>query len=309
MGKQLDAIASTHLAEEMALRGIKVLFHTALVELAGTKKLESVRVEADGERVIAADFFVFATGILPNKELAGAAQLDCDKGILVDEFLRTSDESIFAIGECAQHGDFLAGTTAGAEAQARVLAEFLRGNEHSPFKPMASANILKMSGLSLAAAGITDPPAGDDSFEIITLHDASRRFYQKCVIQRDRLVGAICLGNTERFPKFLELIQAGLELETEREELLSGQSTRAPLDGRLICSCNQVGAGTIEKSARENECDMARVCAATRAGSGCGSCRPEVAAILAKVRAMLLLVARGTFVAPERMAESVQPGG
>ncbi|HVT83266.1 MAG TPA: molybdopterin-dependent oxidoreductase, partial [Phycisphaerae bacterium] len=165
MGKQLDATASRHLAKELALRGIHVVFNAALVELAGTETLTAVRyavANPDGHTELHtqnAELAIFATGTIPNKELAGAARLDCDKGILVNEFMQTSDPHIFAIGECAQHGDYLAGTTAGAAAQARALAEYLRGNEHEPFKPIPAANILKVRDLQLAAAGITDPNA------------------------------------------------------------------------------------------------------------------------------------------------------
>src|SRR5206468_3124366 len=103
--------------EELALRGIRVLFHTALVELVGIGQLTSVRISttsADSTQfqipnfqlqTFPADLFIFATGTLPNKELAGSASgrgLDCDKGILINNHMQTSDEHIFAIGECAE---------------------------------------------------------------------------------------------------------------------------------------------------------------------------------------------------------------
>ncbi len=295
MGKQVDATASAHLAEELALRGITVLFHTALVELVGTDRLHGVRITRPADATqfpiagyeapasLPCDLFIFATGTVPNKEIAGAARLDCDKGILVNEHLQTSDPHIFAIGECAQFQDFLAGTTASADAQALALAEFLRGHEHAPFKPSPPANILKIKGLQLAAAGITDPPH-DDTFEIVSLHDPRSRLYQKCIIKDDRLVGAICMGDSRDFPRYLQWIQSGLELEDLRQQLLRGETQSAPLDGKLICSCHQIGSGTIEKAAPELGCELQAVCAATKAGAGCGSCRPEVAAILARIR-------------------------
>ncbi len=305
MSKQLDAIASAHLSEELAYRGITIHFNSSLVELVGTERIESVRIQSSASESvknsadsapapvdnralkISADLFIFATGTLPNKELAGAARLDCDMGILVNDHLQTSDPNIFAIGECAQFESYLAGTSAGADSQAVALAEFLRGHDHAPFKPAPAANILKINGLELAAAGITDPPHDDDSFEIVSLHDPRNRFYQKCIIKDDRLVGVICMGDCRDFPRYLQWIQSGLELEELRQQLLRGETPSPPVDGKLICSCHQVGSGTIEKAATDRGCELEAVCSATKAGAGCGSCRPEVAAILARIRSRL----------------------
>jgi ferredoxin-nitrate reductase len=288
MGKQLDAVAAGHLAEELALRGIRVLFNTALVELAGGERLEAVRVAGPGgEQKLPADLFVFATGTVPNKELAGAAGLDCNKGVLVNSFLQTSDRSIFAIGECAEHDGQTYGTTPAAEAQARALAEYLRGNEHAPYRGTVAANILKIPGLSLAAAGITDPPEvepGETPYEVVTLHDPRVRYYQKCVVRNDRLVGAICMGDTANFSQYLDWIASGLELEDLRATLLRpGAGAAKPVKGALVCSCHHVGAGTIEEAAAGAGYDLGKVCAATRAGTGCGSCKPEVLAIVQRM--------------------------
>ena len=114
MGKQLDARAAHYLAEELADRGIAIRFHTSLtsIEEHGSALLLQLSSYKSGHWTLdtehfACDALIFATGTVPNKELAAAAGpsgLDCNRGILVDGALRTSDESIFAIGECAEVG-------------------------------------------------------------------------------------------------------------------------------------------------------------------------------------------------------------
>jgi ferredoxin-nitrate reductase len=169
---------------------------------------------------------------------------------------------------------------------AKALAEFLRGNDHAPFRPTPSANILKIHVLSLAAAGATDPSPDDpalpaNEIETVTLLDSRHRFYQKCVIHKDRLIGAICMGDTQNFSQYLEWIAAGTELEDLRRTLLRpGAGAAPPLDGPLICSCHHVGAGTIASAAADNHYSLPQVCAATRAGTGCGSCKPEIARLI-----------------------------
>jgi 3-phenylpropionate/trans-cinnamate dioxygenase ferredoxin reductase subunit len=67
----------------------------------GSQRVAAVRL-ADG-REIAADFVLVAIGVVATDSLARDAGLDCDQGILVDEFCRTSDPHIWAAGDCARH--------------------------------------------------------------------------------------------------------------------------------------------------------------------------------------------------------------
>jgi ferredoxin-nitrate reductase len=96
------------------------------------------------------------------------------------------------------------------------------------------------------------------------------------------VIGAICLGDLGPWPHLLDLCQSGVELDELRDQVLAPGGGQ-PVAGRLVCSCMQVGETTIAEAARSHGCDPARVCAATRAGTGCGSCRPEVARICAAI--------------------------
>ena len=62
----------------------------------------------------------------------------------------------------------------------------------------------------------------------------------------------------------------------------------APIEGKLVCSCNGIGEDTITRTVREQtaagSCSLNSVCAATRAGTSCGSCRPEVGKLLAQTQ-------------------------
>ncbi|MBN8525613.1 MAG: (2Fe-2S)-binding protein, partial [Planctomycetes bacterium] len=115
--------------------------------------------------------------------------------------------------------------------------------------------------------------------EVVCMHDPRRRRYLKVVVRSDRVVGAICLGELGPWPQLLDLCQSGVELDELRARLLAPGGGSGGVAGKLVCSCLQVGADTIAAAAREYGGDVGRVCAATRAGTGCGSCRPEVARI------------------------------
>ena len=80
----------------------------------------------------------------------------------MNRFMQTSRFGDICDWRVAEFEGQTVGTTPAAEAQARALAEYLRGNEHAPFRGFTAANILKLPGLPLAAAGVTEP-AGDEA--------------------------------------------------------------------------------------------------------------------------------------------------
>ena len=110
--------------------------------------------------------------------------------------------------------------------------------------------------------------------------DLSRRFYKKCVIYQDRLVGAVLLGDKNEFAEYRSLIEDRIELGERREELLRSASKREPLRGRVVCSCNNVGEGNLVDAVGRGCHELNELIALTGAGLGCGSCKPEVQSIL-----------------------------
>ncbi len=280
MGKQLDARASTYLLTHLEDRGIQVRLDADLLSLTGETRVTGAKI-SDGETV-PCDVFVVATGTQPNVELARAIGLACGKGVIVDQHLRTSDPHIHAIGEVAEHEGKLYGTTATSVEHARHVAEFMRGNVHAPYRGSVTANILKVRGVPLASCGLVDP-GNDPEYETVVFEDPRRRLYCKAVVKADRLVGVLMLGHTVGFAEHRDLIASGMELDELRDRLLrlGGEGGGGP-KGKLVCSCNQVGEDDIAAAIAGGANDVATICAKTRAGTSCGSCRPEVAKLLGR---------------------------
>lgn len=278
MRAQLDATASELLYESLLDLGIQVHLHDEVRTVHIDEGVKGVRT-ASG-RYLPCDGLFYATGIEPNAELGRDAGLVTRRGIAVDAQMRTSDPAILAIGEAAERDGVLVGDTHGAEAQARTAADGLLGDPAARFDGSLSPSILKAPGIALASMGRIDPP-GDPEYETVTTLDRRERLYLKCVIHRNRLVGALLLGDTSALADFRELIQSGVELDARRRGLLRpGGESRPPVLGKLVCTCLSVGEGNIEAAIAGGCGDMASVCARTRAGSGCGSCRSEIRAIL-----------------------------
>ena len=280
MDRQLDDLGSALLREEILERGVDAFFNDQVQTFFGKEKIEAIRLRSG--RRIECDALLYAVGTIPNVELAREAGLSCNRGVLVNDYLQTSDPSVFAFGEIAEwHGEMW-GITAAAEEQAAVAARFLAGDAAAPYKGSLSMNILKLEGLELCSLGRIETPTENLDFEEVIFIDKAKRYYKKCLIQNDRLVGAILMGDKSEFLEFKNWIQNGIELSEKRLELLRSGKKAEPILGKIVCSCNGVGAGNLEKHIQNGCNDFQKLCDATGAGSGCGSCRAEVRSILEK---------------------------
>ncbi len=285
MGRQLDATASRLLAEELTERGITLYLNESVASVHGDATVKGVR--SCSGRYFACDALFFATGTTPNVELARQASLPCGHGVRVDEAMRTADPDIFAIGEIAEHRHRCYGTTPAAQEQAVVAAAQMTGDSWTRYEGNMPFNVLKLRGFSLCSMGQVLANDAEDGYEEITLLDEAERFYQKCVVYKNRLVGALLVGDMGAMAGLKELIRTGIELDEQRRTLLRAGSSSppAPMEGALVCSCNQVGTGNLTTAISEGCDTLESLCKKTGAGLGCGSCKPEVATLLESYRA------------------------
>ena len=199
--------------------------------------------------------------------------------MVVDEYLQTNDPSIYAIGEISAFQGTLYGITAAAEQQAEIVARFLAGDISKYYEGTLSMNILKMHGTDLISLGIVECP-DNKAYEEIIFIDKAKRYYKKCIIHNDRLIGAILIGDKIEFLEFRDLIQNKTELSEKRLQLLRSGKGPEPMIGKLICSCGNVGEGNITNKIRQGIRELGEICIASGAGLGCGSCKSEVESIL-----------------------------
>jgi ferredoxin-nitrate reductase len=280
MERQIDPLASELLNLELKQRGIDIFFNEEVQTFAGTKQVEGIQLKSGHK--IQCQVVVLAIGTEPNSELAREAGLECNRGVVVNDYLQTSDPHIFAAGELAQWKGQMWGITLAAEQQAEIAARFIAGDVSKPYRGSVSMNILKMEGLHLCSIGMVEAPPNDPTYEEIVFIDKAKRYYKKCIVHGDKLVGAILIGDKNEFQEFKHLIANGIELSEKRLQLLRASKTVDPVEGKLVCSCNSVGQGNLERAIQAGCTDFQQLCQKTGAGTGCGSCRPEVRSILLK---------------------------
>src|SRR3954454_8166260 len=293
MERQFDIAAGELLRRDLDARGIAFLTNGQTEEIVGTDRAERV-VLADG-REIPADLVVLAIGIRPNIDLARAAGLDVNRGILVGDDMRTSAPGIYAVGECIEHNGQVFGLVAPIWEQAKVCGARLAGDDEAVYVPPPVFTSLKITGIDVFSAGAL--AAADPHDDEITLHDAKRGVYKKVVLREDRVVGCVLYGSVADGPWYVQLMRDKADVSAFRDQLVFGrafaEAAGAPLpsfdiaamaDSEQVCGCNGVAKGAICRAIQEKGlATLDAVRAHTKASSSCGSCTATVKAILAYV--------------------------
>ncbi|MBL0744773.1 nitrate reductase [Chryseolinea lacunae] len=287
MERQIDRVAGELLLDFVEESDIAVYINDQVQSVLFDEQTEKLVTHLRSGKTILVDALVYAVGTRPNIEFAMEAGIESARGILVNDYLQTSDPDVFAVGEIAEHCGKTLGITSAAEKQADVLARFLYGDAQSQYDGAVPMNILKLSGLDLCSIGLAEIPANEKGYDEILFIDKSLRYYKKCIIKDDRLVGAILIGDKREFAEFKSLIENGTELSERRMQLLRSGKAAEPVIGKLVCSCNQVGAGNLQTLMNAGCDTLNELCQRSGAGLGCGSCKPEIQQMLkaAKVKA------------------------
>lgn len=286
MERQLDEVSSKLLSLDVQERGIHVYFDNEVSTVFDDEEHKSLSITLKSGKIIYANAVVYAIGTQPNIKIARDNGILCGRGIKVNQHLQTNYPNIFAIGEIAEFQNQLFGITSAAEEQAMVLANYIAGDVSSIYSGSVLMNILKFKDLELCSIGDILIPENDDSYEEIIFTDISRRYYKKCIVKDDLLIGAVLMGDKNEFAEFKSLIENKIELSEKRKSLLMGSSETRPVIGKLVCSCSRVGEGNIKEAIAGGCSDFTALCQQTGAGLGCGSCKTEVREILHQSKVM-----------------------
>jgi len=218
MERQLDPVAGDLLKNALEARGIRVLTKANTMRISGTEKVEAVHLD-DGT-VIKADIVCMAVGIKPNASLANAAGLETNRGIIVQDDMRTSDPDIYAVGECVEHNGQCYGLVAPLYEMAAVVAAGLSGQPAS-YKSTTSPTKLKVTGIDLFSAGEFEKKTGREE---IIFKNSGGDFYKRLVIEDNKIVGVVLFGNTADGAWFFDLLKRGVDIRDMRQSLIFGKA-------------------------------------------------------------------------------------
>lgn len=287
MNRQLDPQAASLLQRHVEALGVRIVLQDSIREVLGVRSVEGVRLLSGAE--IACDTLVLATGIRPNIELAFAAGLAVGRGIRVDDGMRTQDPAIYAVGECAEHRGQVIGLVAPGLEQAAVAAHHVLGGD-ARFEARMSPAQLKVVGLPVFSMG----EVGDDenpSVHRAVIHarpDAG--LHRRLVLARNRIVGAVAVGDWSELPRLREAITRRRRLgptqlrRFRRQGVLWGEGEADAIAAwpasATVCNCAGVTRGVLSAAIARGSRSVEQLSDATSAGKVCGSCRPLLAQLL-----------------------------
>ena len=290
MPRQIDNAGSLMLQSKLEELGVQIHLNKNTTEIDGNGKIESIRF-ADGS-FLSIEMLIISAGIKPRDELAKTAGLDIGNrgGIVVNERCQTSDEHIYAIGECALYNGMIYGLVAPGYEMAEVVASGLCGLSRS-FTGFDMSTKLKLIGVDVASFG--DAFVSEPDCRTIVLEDKHKRIYKRINISNDGklLLGGILIGEAGAYNMLLQTVNNKIVIPPDPEDLIlgargeSGGKNEAGVmslpDEALICSCEAISKGAICNAITEqNLSSVEGLKKCTKAGTGCGGCVPLVKDLL-----------------------------
>lgn len=292
MPRQLDEAGSTILQNKLESLGIGIHLTKNTASIEGENCISGM-IFTDGTS-LEVDMVVISAGIKPRDELAIKSGLATGTrgGIVVNDSLQTSDADIFAIGECALHGQMIYGLVAPGYEMADVVVSQLTGNDKT-FTAYDMSTKLKLIGVDVASFG--DPFCTTTTHRTIVLEDKVKGIYKRINISEDgkRLLGGILVGEAESYNMLLQTAKNNILLPPNPEDMIlgarggsegaQGSGVMSLPDEALICSCENVSKGALCSAITEGELsDIKDIKKCTKAGTGCGGCIPMLNDLLSE---------------------------
>lgn len=206
----LDNEGAAYVRNKLQDHGAKFVLADSVIELTeNSAKLKS-------GKAIPFDILVMCVGVTPNVELVKAAGGECNRGIIIDTRGRTSLDSVYAAGDCAEGFDSSVGNNRvlallpNAYYQGDCAGKNMAGVDCS-FENAIPMNAVGFFGLHIFSAGIYDGEC---------IKEVSADSYKKMFIKDGKLVGFILIGNIERAGIYTSLIREKTDLFTVNRDLL-----------------------------------------------------------------------------------------
>ncbi|OZJ03814.1 hypothetical protein BZG36_03814 [Bifiguratus adelaidae] len=310
LSQQLDEVGGSFLVEKVRETGVTVRLSTEIkkIQWDDDKRLTSVTYQ-DGTTEDC-QMLCYAIGIRSRDAIGAAAGLTCHKrgGIIINDQMKSSDDSIYAVGECANWREQTFGLIGPGVEMTDVLTwNMTQAKLHAPrsFTEPDLGTRLKLMGVDVASFGdffadrngpkklpgrhgkkAKSAPTKDD-VRALTYQDPFGGIYKKLIFSADGkyLLGGILFGNVSEYTKFNALVKAGRPLDKSPSEFLVGARGD---DDAQVCSCHNVSKGALVVKIRDGTCkSIGELKSCTKAGTACGGCESTVKGIFnAEMKAM-----------------------
>lgn len=209
LSKQLDKKGSDMLKARGEAAGITFFTQCNVNKIDGTEKVEGIHLETQG--CISTQFVIFATGIRPNINIFKKSSLDVGRGVVVNEFMETSIDGVYAAGDVAEYREKVYGIWPVAREQGRTAGLNMAGIKKR-YEEVVPSNYISVFDTKVFSAGqIHD----NDKQNCIVIEDYRPKegIYRKLVIEDGVIIGVILVGNTKKALDFQKAIKNKLPID------------------------------------------------------------------------------------------------
>jgi NAD(P)H-nitrite reductase large subunit len=218
MSSVLDKTAAGMIERHIAKKGIEIVLKNSIKAVKGEQEVESI-VLSNG-RELECSVLIMAVGTRPNVLLAKDAGLNMDRAIIVDENMRSSNEDIYAAGDCVQTHDLLSGEKKifalfpTAVSQGEIAGMNMAGGKEK-YQPSFAMNAISFFGMQLISAGITGGKEGD------VFYDEENETLRRLNISNDNLIGFVLINDAQRAGIYTSLINDKTKLSELQYDIRS----------------------------------------------------------------------------------------
>ncbi|XOV77870.1 MAG: nitrite reductase large subunit NirB [Aestuariibacter sp.] len=280
MAVQLDLAGGNLLRDKIQELGVTVHTNKVTEMIAESDKARYELRFKDGD-ILPTDMILFSAGIRPQDNLAREHDLEIGPrgGVIVNDQCQTSDNDIYAIGECALWNEQIFGLVAPGYQMARAAASHIAGGDRT-FTGADMSTKLKLLGVDVGSIG--DAHARTPGALAYTYHNQPAQVYKKLVVdaQQKHVLGAVLVGDVSDYDTLLQYALNGIELPEQPEALIlptsegegGGLSAGMLPDNATVCSCHNVSKGDIVGAMNDGACSLPDIKQCTKASTGCGGC-------------------------------------
>ncbi|WP_106791180.1 nitrite reductase large subunit NirB [Aquimarina sp. Aq78] len=288
MPRQLDQGGSDMLKAKIEKLGVNVHLGKQTENIEGNHAIEGLKY-IDGSE-LKVDMLVVSAGIRPRDEIAKECKLATGirGGIIVDNTMKTSDDHIYAIGEVALYNNMIYGLVAPGYDMADVAVSQIIGNTENIMKAdIDMSTQLKLIGTEVASFG--NALHEGENVDTIVYENKHKGIYKRINISKEssKLLGGILVGDSSDYNALFQIYNTIMTLPENPEDLILGNRNddNSSLlgdvmdlpDDAQICSCESVSKDAICSTIQDGSCnDLGDVISCTKAGTGCGGCKPMV---------------------------------
>ncbi|AZJ24136.1 NAD(P)/FAD-dependent oxidoreductase (plasmid) [Bacillus wiedmannii bv. thuringiensis] len=206
MRRQLDTKSSLLLKRKIEKEGVKVYLNTSIDSILGKESVTGIKMNDNSQ--INCDSIVYSIGVTPNTKLVHDTAIKLNRGIVVDEKMRTNIDSVYAAGDVAEVNNEIEGLWGAALEQGRVAGSNMV-SKTAIYKKEIPTTIFNAFNVSLFSIGVVN----EEQCDTTIVEEDGKEKYTRLFIKDNKIVGVISLEGVAASISYKSVIEKHVSLE------------------------------------------------------------------------------------------------